>query len=154
MSIPLLRYISTTSIPRIEGFVVNEKFQMGNNIDGIVVDGVGAHFTENFLDNKEEPTPEIILVENELQVSVQDGAILPLLGENSHITLGQLWSYLQTANRAFWYVGYIHGKGGTLCGVHAGWMQRGGLYVESGPLNRGHGWGIGSHFLTSHNPPL
>lgn len=150
MSEGLFKSLSIVVLPRIERFVTTEKFCSGEAIDGIQVDWIGAHFKENLSGDIEEAVSTAELCQNELRVSVNDSIILPFLGgsERVGVTLGQLWECLKTVDRRFWYVGYVRSQNGVLFGVHAGWMEKKGLSIESGPLNRGHGWGIGCRFLS------
>ena len=144
----LLEYLSPVALPALARFSVLETFREGETIDGITIGWVGEDFLAHLFDKIEDPVPAIELHLHKLRKSVSDRPIMALLGEESgvEITAGQFWENLKTANHTHWYVGYVRGKGGLLRGVHAGWMF-GGLHVESGPLNRSHGWGVGNRFL-------
>jgi len=148
MSKLLLEYVSPVALPALARFSVPEIFREGKITDGMNILMVGEDFAAHLLDKIEDPVPAIGLHLHELRESVSDRPIMTLLGEEVgvEITAGQFWEFLKTAKRTHWYVGYIRGKGGLLRGVHAGWMFEG-LHIESGPLNRSHGWGVGNRFL-------
>jgi hypothetical protein len=149
MTDTILTLTAEFMLPAIPSFVTSEKFCEGKTIDDITVAWTGDHFKKHLLEILEGPVDAEMLREYELRKTVSDPDILPLLesAEKARIGLGQYWEILKTKDRKFRYAAYVRGKDEKIFGVHACWMPAG-LHVESGDLNRSHGWGIRLHFIS------